>query len=84
MIGTYIVFFFFWLCGKKSTKKSRIKGLEVCARNGLALEQLLEASKEIDEDGIKQEKIELDLSTSFKTALCDCNVEKIDLFERTI
>ena len=38
----------------------------------------MEASKEIDEDGIKQEKIELDLSTSFKTALCDCNVDKKD------
>ncbi len=34
--------------------------------------------------GIKQEKIELDLCTSFKTALCNCNVEKIDLFEWTI
>ena len=55
--------------------------MEVCARNGLPLEQLLEACKEIDEDGIKQEKIELDLSTSFKIALYNCNVEKIDLFE---
>ena len=34
--------------------------------------------------GIKQEKIELDLSTSFKTALCNCNVEKIDFLEWTI
>jgi hypothetical protein len=30
--------------------------LEVCARNGLPLEQLLEGSKEIDEDGHKTRK----------------------------
>ena len=42
------------------------------------------AARRLMKMGIKQEKIELDLSTSFKTALCNCNVEKIDFLKWTI